>query len=375
MIASGCRHRLMEVSKSPPGRIAAPRAIHYALRKPDQTGGDQALNRSQNSSSTASLRRHLSARGGFAVRACCLLLVGFVSTHALPVAWADLAASKQRVAALGRLEPEGGIVRIAAPATPLSLAGSVLSELHVAEGDDVERGQLLAVTDAEPALRTAVLEAQTELDLEIQSLKAVRSRSDEACVIADVAASEARRRASLRERKLAAEEEVEQSEGEATARAASCAAARVNVLVAEAAIEVARARLARREAERERAFVKAPFAGRVLQVLAEPGEYVGPEGLLELGRVQRMYAIAEVYETEIRWVRPGQAATVSSEALENELNGTVRFIRPKVQKQDEIGTDPAARKDARIVEVGVLLDESASVAALTNLQVEVVIDL
>ncbi len=30
---------------------------------------------------------------------------------------------------------------------------------------------------------------------------------------------------------------------------------------------------------------------------------------------------------------------------------------PQVQKQDEIGTDPAARKDARIVEVEIRLDD------------------
>jgi HlyD family secretion protein len=42
-----------------------------------------------------------------------------------------------------------------------------------------------------------------------------------------------------------------------------------------------------------------------------------------------------------------------------------------VQKLDEIGTDPAARKDARIIEVEVKLDDSAAAAALSLLQVEV----
>jgi len=44
-----------------------------------------------------------------------------------------------------------------------------------------------------------------------------------------------------------------------------------------------------------------------------------------------------------------------------------------VEKQDEIGTDPAARKDARIIEVKILLDDSALAAGLTNLQVDVII--
>ena len=44
-----------------------------------------------------------------------------------------------------------------------------------------------------------------------------------------------------------------------------------------------------------------------------------------------------------------------------------------VRKQDQLGTDPAARKDARIVEVEIRLADSAPAASLTNLQVEVLI--
>jgi HlyD family secretion protein len=49
-------------------------------------------------------------------------------------------------------------------------------------------------------------------------------------------------------------------------------------------------------------------------------------------------------------------------------------VRPKVHKQDEIGTDPAARKDARVVEVKVRLDDSAAAAPFTHLQVEIEIE-
>jgi HlyD family secretion protein len=86
-----------------------------------------------------------------------------------------------------------------------------------------------------------------------------------------------------------------------------------------------------------------------------------------------MYAIAEVYETDIGRVRVGQRAQVSSDALQGTLHGSVEKIRFKVAKQDEIGTDPAARKDARIVEVEIKLDDSAAAANLTHLQVDVLI--
>ena len=86
-----------------------------------------------------------------------------------------------------------------------------------------------------------------------------------------------------------------------------------------------------------------------------------------------LFAIAEVCETDIRRVEVGQKATIRSAALASDIGGTVRRIRQKVEKQDEIGTDPAARKDARIIEVYIELDDSAPAAGLTNLQVDILI--
>lgn len=279
----------------------------------------------------------------------------------------------ERVSALGRLEPEGGIFRIAAPSTPQSISGGVIAELLVAEGDDVKAGDLLAVTDVKPLYEAAVAKARTELELARRAAEAARSRADESCVLADVAAREAERRSSLLERELSSQEETESAQGDATAKRASCTAARANARVAESAINVAQATVVLHEAELQRAFVRAPFAGRILEIMAHQGEFVGMEGVLEMARVDRMYAIAEVYETDIRRVRVGQRATVTSDALLRPLTGQVEFIHNKVAKQDEMGTDPAARKDARIIEVEILLDDSAAAAAFTNLQVEVVL--
>ena len=54
------------------------------------------------------------------------------------------AAAPESVSALGRLEPEHGIIRVASPSTPQAAYGAVLAALRVEEGDDVEQGQLLA---------------------------------------------------------------------------------------------------------------------------------------------------------------------------------------------------------------------------------------
>jgi HlyD family secretion protein len=278
------------------------------------------------------------------------------------------------VSALGRLQPQGGIIRVGAPSTPESISGSMLATLHVKEGDLVEAGQLLAVTGSSTVLSARLKQAQAEQQTAVRATEASQSQAHEACVLADVARRESERRVRLLDQKLASEEETEMAQGQAQATAASCTAANARARVAESEIDVAAARVEVAQAELERAYIKAPVNGRVLDVMLNPGEFIGADGLLELGKVDKMYAIAEVYETDIRRVKIGQTATVTSDALPHELSGKVEFIRHKVQKQDVIGTDPAADKDARIIEVEILLDDPEAAASLTHLQVEIIID-
>lgn len=297
-----------------------------------------------------------------------MTLVGF----ALPA----LAQHAQQgaVSALGRLQPQDGVIHVGAPSTPVSISGAVLAILHVKEGDMVEAGQLLAVTDSATVLSARMKLAQAEQQTALLAAEASHSQAHEACVLADVARREAERRVRLLDQKLASEEETEMAQGQAQATAASCAAANANARVAESKVEVASAHLEVARVELERAFIKSPVNGRVLDVMLNPGEFIGAEGLLEIGKVDKMYAIAEVYETDIRRVKIGQTATATSDALPRALSGKVEFIRHKVEKQDVTGTDPAADKDARIIEVEILLDDPEAAASMTHLQVEIIID-
>jgi HlyD family secretion protein len=279
----------------------------------------------------------------------------------------------QAVSALGRLEPEHGVLHIGVSSSSHAVSGSIIAELLVEEGDWVEAGQLLAITDSTEMMRAGARKTEAELKLASVAAEAAESQADEACTMANTAASEAARRASLLERQLSSTEETEKAQGEAQAKAASCTAAHANARVADARIDVAHARMAIDEIEIERSMVRAPVAGRVLEIHTRPGELAGAHSVLDLGRTDHMFAIAEVYETDIINVKVGQKAKINSDALAETLTGTVERIRGKVQKKDVIGTDPAARKDARIIEVEIRLDDSEPAQDLTNLQVEVVI--
>lgn len=150
----------------------------------------------------------------------------------------------------------------------------------------------------------------------------------------------------------------------------------VDVAVAQAELEDALAAVQQAQAQLETAYVRSPKVGQILKIHTWPGEIVSNKGIVELGRTNQMYAIAEVYETDISKVRLGQQAIITSAGFTGKLQGTVDEVGLQIGKKDVLGTDPVADVDARVVEVKIRLNpaDSKLVAALTNLKVKLTID-
>lgn len=148
----------------------------------------------------------------------------------------------------------------------------------------------------------------------------------------------------------------------------------VDVTLAEAELSRAIAAVEQAQANLDLAYVKAPRSGQILEIQTWPGELVGDRGILELGQTNQMYAVAEVYETDINQIRLGQPAIVTSDGFSGRLKGTVEEIGLQIGKKDVLGTDPVADVDVRVVEVKIRLEESDKVAGLTNLEIQAVID-
>jgi HlyD family secretion protein len=277
------------------------------------------------------------------------------------------------VSALGRIEPDDGVILVGVPSTPEAVNGPLVTKVHVKAGDEVTQGQLLAETDITALEAANVRLAKAELQLAESEAEAAIGREQDACSRAEVARRTSVRRNNLHKSGVTSDEEADIAAGDAKALSGACNAAHMAAKAASAGVEVAKARVARVEVAFERSRIRAPFDGRVLRIVAHEGELVQAQGLLRMGKISRMFAIAEVYETDIGRVKKGQKATITSPALPGPLTGVVDHLRLEVRKQDVTGTDPAARKDARIVEVEVLLDQPQAVASLTHLQVEVLL--
>jgi HlyD family secretion protein len=144
-----------------------------------------------------------------------------------------------------------------------------------------------------------------------------------------------------------------------------------DVQTAEAEIAQAQAAVEKATADLEQAYIRAPKDGTILKIYTHAGEKMAAEGLLDLGQTQRMVAIVEVYESDVKRVQLGQTAQVTSDAIGAELKGTVREIGQKVLRQNVVNTDPTSNTDARVIEVRIELDGESSnkVAKFTNSQV------
>ena len=333
------------------------------------------------------------------------------------------------VTALGRLEPSGEITQVSA-----SSSTGRLEELLVKKGDRVAKGQIIAILDSRDRAAAELQQAKERVRVaqanlaqvkagaktgEIAAQKAAIARieAERSNNIAAQEATVARWEAELqnaqveyqRHQKLyadgaisASERDSKQLTGETVERKLEEAKANlirisqgkneqiqeakatlerivevrpVDVDIAVAEVRQAQAAVATAQAELDLAYIKVPQASQILDILTRPGEVVSSDGIVRIGQTSQMYAVAEVYESDIDKVQVGQQVKVTSSAISGELHGTVKRIGLEVQRQEVINADPAANIDAKIVEVKVRLDEKSSqkVAGLTNLLVKVAI--
>jgi HlyD family secretion protein len=146
------------------------------------------------------------------------------------------------------------------------------------------------------------------------------------------------------------------------------------VAYAESQVGLARAQAASADAQVEQTLLRAPIAGVVLDTLLQPGE-LADTPVMALGDTDAMGVEAYVYDTDIRRVRPGAAATITSYAFEGALTGTVVDVAPLLRSSPAESIRPEAASDRRVVRARIALKpaDAKRVAHLSNQEVEILI--
>jgi HlyD family secretion protein len=353
-----------------------------------------------------------------------------------PPAPAPSIAPITTVTALGRIEPKGEIIKLSVA----NAQDSRVEQLLVEEGDRVEAGQVIAILQGLDKKNAALTEAEQNVAIARARLAQVQSgtaKSNElAAQQSNIARLEAQLRTETTEKQAEiarveselrnAEETYERyqmlyqsgatslSEVEKTQKNLETVQAQltiaqaqldnttatlqqqiqqeqfqlsnlsevrpVDVQVAQAELNYALTQVEKAKAELEDLYVRVPIAGQILKINTRIGEQVNTNnGIVELGQTDQMYAIAEVYETDVGKIQAGQPATIVSEngGFKGEVHGTVEQIGLQIGKNNILNSDPAAEQDARVVEVKIRIapEHTSTIAGLTNMQVRVRIDL
>ncbi|MBD1846720.1 HlyD family efflux transporter periplasmic adaptor subunit [Cyanobacteria bacterium FACHB-63] len=345
-------------------------------------------------------------------------------------------APVQSVTALGRVEPKGSVIKVSV----VNARDSRVDRLLVKQGDQVQAGQVIAILQGldkkQAALEqakqnVAVMQAKlaqtrvgsatvsglsaqkaaitrltaqfetemaarqaavTRAEAEVRNAQASYQRSQklqkEGAISASLLDNDRRSfetataslqeaKAQLQETKLTVSAQIQ----EETAKLQALSEVRpTDLQVPQAEIEYAIAQQKQAETQLGDSYVRAPIAGQILRINTQIGEQVNAEqGIVDLGQTDQMYVVAEVYETDIPKVKRGQQALLTSEngGFNQQLRGIVEQIGLQIKKTDSLNTDPAADKNARVVEVKIRLDpeDSKKVAELTYMQVRVQIRL
>jgi HlyD family secretion protein len=346
------------------------------------------------------------------------------------------AAKPERVTALGRLQPESGVVPVygppgdrigklypVAPGTILK-EGDPIADLESAKDRlqevQVARTQLTEATAARDAAKRAgdqkILAAKAELNQakanKASDLAAIDAKIDYLQLGSTTAQANVKRLDKLRAggvkvadedyekaKLLAAQAEAELKAAQATRRKTQtsyeegekAATAKVEAAEAELAEALARApiesskdKLKLAEQLSARTTLRAPIAGTVLRVTGREGQPTGVEPILQMADLTRMAAVAEVYESDVErlagWVRAGPVkAEVKNPALPRTLTGTVssdQDIARMIAKNQVFAMGPREDADRRVVEVTVHLDaaDSAEAGRFVGLQVTVTLE-
>lgn len=326
--------------------------------------------------------------------------------------------------ALGRVEPTGGLYPVGAP------AGARVDRILVELGQEVQEGQELGYVDgyAERTGQVALIEAQLaeareqwtseqgyiaildqeaalekesmltlegperktqETNIEVLGEKAKSSRNDYDHLVAlnkekraTISAQEIERQhlvvsqdqATLRNaqaelERFVVDRKMRLAKLEIQLRKSKSAALRASQAIPLKALEK-QLELAREQVKQTE--IRAPRTGRILSILAKPGEVPGPKPIFELGDTRRMYVVAEVDEDQISQIRKNQKVTIRTLARSHPYTGVVESWALMVAKNDILGLDPTAAAYARVVEIKIKVDEPCDeLRDRTHLQVSV----
>lgn len=315
------------------------------------------------------------------------------------------------VRALARLEPAGGVISI--NGTP----GDRLEKINVRMGDHVKTGDLLATLESHALRKTERDLAASQLHEAANRQQAELRYADAMLAEADLADKQA----ALHRLDLAAQQEkidglaaaarsaqadldrlklIKDSTGDSIVsgqqfdhQKLACKKAEKELAAAKAQLEKlnesvrlaeAEAGAKRQTAEANRARVestaqlaslekqvtlakqrleltelRAPCDGQILKTFANAGDTLTQSPVLQMADTSRFVASAEIYENDVRRIKPQAQVHISGDALPEPLLGRLEVLGQMVARNTVVRLEPTDASDIRVIEARIPIDRVA----------------
>lgn len=218
------------------------------------------------------------------------------------------------------------------------IEGQPIETLNADVGDQVQAGQVLAT------LSRSTIELRRSQALASEAAAEAQIAQAEAQVIEAQAAAEEAARVQMRTETLRQGGTTSQAAADQAAAAATSAKARLTAAeqalkAAKAQGEVAKAQLADAELQLTRTEVVAPVAGLIIERNALRGSIAAGAGapMFVIVRDGLLELRAELSESDLLRVAPGQTAKLKVVGAEGEITGTLRLVEPRIDAQTRLG--------------------------------------
>ncbi|MEM6828139.1 MAG: efflux RND transporter periplasmic adaptor subunit [Pseudomonadota bacterium] len=253
-------------------------------------------------------------------------------------------ANSARVAGAGLVEPASETIDIG------SALSGLITDLRVAPGDRVTKGQALFLVD-DRAVRAQLAEANA-------SIGEAKAAILEATTAQDTAKQQLDLYNNLDDPAAVSRSEVIRAQGDYDAATSRLA-------VSRARLKAAQARTSSAQTDLNRLTVRAPIAGEILAVNIRPGEFVSTQGggnsqpFIQMGETDPLHVRIDMDENEAPRVKLGAKAVVSPRgAADQQVDAVFVRAEPQVVPKRQLTNSATERVDVRVLQLIYALPES-----------------
>lgn len=290
-----------------------------------------------------------------------------------PVALPSITVAEVRTRTLAdRIIASGLIAAVEEVQVAPLVEGQPLEALLADVGDVVTEGQVLATLS-----RTTLELQKTEAVASLAAAESAIAQAEAQLVDAESSAAEAARVASrtakLREQGTTAQAQLDTANAGAVSANARVTVARQGLESARANLALAQARMENIELNLSRTEVKAPVAGKIVARNAKIGAIATAAGqpMFVIVRDAALELRADVSETDILRLEPGQKALLKAIGMAETLNGTVRLVEPAIDPVTRLGRVRISVNEAGDLRTGMFVEAEILVAQRDALAVPV----